>query len=99
MHMSQYRYVYIYLHNIYIYYLVIQPLDIIEEKDSIPCQQCGGNEELKECVECMDNFCPKCFVSHIKDKHVDTFIYTIFLYIYMLYLYMHIIHNDIYKYI
>ena len=69
------KYVYRYNIYIYIYYLVIQPLNIIEEEDNFSCHQCGGNEELKECAECMDNFCSKCFTSHIKDRHVHTYIY------------------------
>ena len=71
--------IYIYIYT-YIYYLVIQPLNIIEDKDFLPCHECGENEELKECAECMDNFCSKCFISHIKDKHVHTYICIYYIY-------------------
>ena len=72
-----------------------QSFSIIEEEGFIPCHQCGEKEELKECVECMDNFCLKCFGSHILDKHV----YIYYLYICIIDIYIYIIHIDIYIYI
>ena len=58
-----------------LYYLVRQSFNMIEEESLIPCHQCGEKEELKECVECIGNFCPKCFGSHVLDKHVYIYIY------------------------